>query len=111
GLSENARSMKASASSKRAFSLKPEDPAVLDSMGWVQYRLGNNEKALGYLREALGSLPDGEIAAHLGEVLWAMGEYDEAWRVWEEALVQDPEHAYLLRVIGRHRFSRSEHQP
>ncbi|MEA3276928.1 MAG: tetratricopeptide repeat protein, partial [Pseudomonadota bacterium] len=42
---------------ERAFSLKPEDPAVLDSMGWVQYRLGNNEKALGYLREALGSLP------------------------------------------------------
>jgi tetratricopeptide (TPR) repeat protein len=96
---------------QRALALKPEDPAVLDSMGWVQYRLGNLDEAAHYLAKALELLPDGEIAAHLGEVLWAMGKRDEAWKVWEGALAQDPDHEYLLRVIGRHRYSRSDAQP
>jgi predicted negative regulator of RcsB-dependent stress response len=48
---------------------------------------------------------DAEIAAHLGEVLWAMGRRDEARNVWEKAMDEDPEHEYLLRVIGRHRVS------
>lgn len=90
---------------ERALALKPDDPAVLDSMGWVQYRLGNLPEAERYLRKAYGLLQDGEIAAHLGEVLWALGERDSAWRVWEEALVADPQHEYLLRVIGRHRVT------
>lgn len=92
---------------ERALELKPDDPAVLDSMGWVQYRLGNLEASLEYLRRALDMLPDGEIAAHLGEVLWALGERDQAWQVWEEALARDPDHEYLLRVIGRHRVTSS----
>jgi len=96
---------------QRALALKPEDPAVLDSMGWVQYRLGNLESALTYLRKALDLMPDGEIAAHLGEVLWAKGETDKAWRVWEDALAKDPKHAYLLRVIGRHRVTSSAPDP
>lgn len=91
----------------RAMALKPDDPAVLDSMGWVQYRLGNLEESLEHLRKALELMPDGEIAAHLGEVLWAMGRRDEAWNVWEKALATDPDHAYLLRVIGRHRVTSS----
>ncbi len=93
---------------QRALELKPNDPAVLDSMGWVQYRMGNLEPSLGYLRKALDLLADGEIAAHLGEVLWVMGEQEEAWSVWEKALVLDPDHAYLLRVIGRHRVTHSD---
>jgi tetratricopeptide (TPR) repeat protein len=96
---------------ERALELKPEDPAVLDSMGWVQYRLGNLDESLRYLRKALGKVQDGEIAAHLGEVLWARGEREEAWKVWEEALAADPDHEYLLRVIGRYRFTRSEPRP
>jgi len=93
---------------ERALALKPDDPAVLDSMGWVQYRLGNLEEALRYLRRALDETQDGEIAAHLGEVLWALGERDAAWRVWEAALAEDPDHEYLLRVMGRHRFSKTD---
>lgn len=95
---------------ERALALKPDDPAVLDSMGWIHFRLGNPEQAVDYLRKALALMPDGEIAAHLGEVLWALGKRDEAWDTWEEALARDPDHEYLLRVIGRHRFSRSDSQ-
>jgi len=93
---------------ERALALKPDDPAVLDSMGWVQYRLGNLKEALSYLRRALDKMQDGEIAAHLGEVLWALGQREAAWRVWEAALAEDPDHAYLLRVIGRHRFTKTD---
>jgi tetratricopeptide (TPR) repeat protein len=96
---------------ERALALKPNDPSVLDSMGWVQFRLGNSERALEYLQKALDSMPDGEIAAHLGEVLWAMGRREEAWSTWESALARDPDHEYLLRVIGRHRVTRTDSQP
>jgi len=93
---------------ERALALKPDDPAVLDSMGWVQFRLGHPERALEYLRRALDSMPDGEIAAHLGEVLWTLGRHDEARSTWEAALDRDPEHKYLLRVIGRYEFTSSD---
>jgi tetratricopeptide (TPR) repeat protein len=93
---------------QRAMEIKPDEPAILDSMGWVQYRLGNLQEALKYLRRAVERTRDGEIAAHLGEVLWAMGERDEAWRVWEGALAEFPDHAYLLRVVGRHRVISTE---
>ncbi|AFL75993.1 tetratricopeptide repeat protein [Thiocystis violascens] len=90
---------------EKAYALKPEEPAILDSMGWVHYRLGQYEVALDYLRRALDSMDDGEIAAHLGEVLWAMGQQAEAWSVWEAALRAHPEHEYLRQVVGRHRVS------
>jgi tetratricopeptide (TPR) repeat protein len=86
---------------QQALKLKPKSPAILDSMGWVQYRLGNNEEALRYLRQAYGSLPDGEIAAHLGEVLWVTGNREEAREVWQDALIRDPDHKYLMRTIQR----------
>jgi tetratricopeptide (TPR) repeat protein len=94
---------------ERALELKPDDAAVLDSMGWVQYRLGNYEQALLYLRRAIEKLPDSEIAAHLGEVLWADNKKDQARRVWEEALARDPDHEYLKRVINRHNGLKAEH--
>jgi len=96
---------------EKAHQLKPEEPAILDSMGWVNYRLGNYEAAIDYLRRALAIMKDGEIAAHLGEVLWAMGRHDEAWQVWDAALKDHPEHAYLLEVVSRHRVTKSESRP
>jgi tetratricopeptide (TPR) repeat protein len=86
---------------ERALTLKPESPAILDSMGWVQFKLGDNEQALDYLRRAYEQFPDGEIAAHLGEVLWVSGSKEEARKIWREALERDPENQYLLRAVER----------
>ncbi|NVZ10876.1 tetratricopeptide repeat protein [Allochromatium humboldtianum] len=93
---------------ERAHALKPEEPAILDSLGWVHYRLGDLERALDYLQQANDLLQDGEIAAHLGEVLWALDRRTEAWAVWDKAVETHPDHAYLQEVVGRHRLSRSE---
>lgn len=87
---------------ERAIALKPDDPAVLDSMGWLQHRLGNNSEALRYLRRAAQLLQDPEIAAHLGAVLWDEGRRDEARQVWGEALVRDPDSDYLRETIDRY---------
>lgn len=76
---------------ERAAALKPEDPAITDSLGWVHYRLGNLELAERYLRQAYAQYPDAEVAAHLGEVLWVRGKRDEARRVWDEALQETPD--------------------
>ena len=86
---------------ERALKLKPDNPAFLDSMGWVQYRLGNHPAALDYLRRAVAAIDDAEVAAHLGEVLWVTGERDEARRVWAEALAKEPDSAYLRRTMER----------
>ena len=97
---------------QRALALKPDEGAILDSMGWVQYRLGNPQLALDYLRQASAKLPDDpEVAAHLGEVLWALDQREEARRVWEKARAAAPEHAYLLRVIDRHPLTPDGTQP
>jgi tetratricopeptide (TPR) repeat protein len=74
----------------------------MDSMGWVQYRMGNKQEALRYLWRAMELLPDAEIAAHLGEVLWEEGERKRAREIWEEALVKDPESEYLLKMLERY---------
>ncbi|MBK1699696.1 tetratricopeptide repeat protein [Thiococcus pfennigii] len=102
------RHQEAHALIERALALKPEDPAVLDSMGWVLFRMGRHQEALDYLRRAHERLSDGEIAAHLGEVLWATGQRTEAWRIWDEAQAEHPGHAYLEAVIERHRYSRPD---
>ncbi len=90
---------------QRAYRLKPTEPAILDSVGWVNYKLGRYEIALEYLQKANEALKDGEIAAHLGEVLWALGRQDEARAVWDAALQEHPDHAYLQEVVGRHRIT------
>jgi len=93
---------------QRALELRPDEPAILDSMGWVLYRMGEADAAEPYLRKALEQNFDAEIAAHLGEVLWELDRRDEARDVWRRALDEDPEHKYLLRVLGRYRFSHTD---
>ncbi len=86
---------------QRALAVEPEDAAIIDSMGWVQYRMGNLEKARDYLRKALNLVNDPEIAAHLGEVLWKLGDRQAAIEVWESHMKQFPEHDGLLKVMKR----------
>ena len=86
---------------EKALKLKPDDPAILDSMGWAYYRLGQHKKALQYLQRAFDKLKDPEIAAHLGEVLWVLGEKDQARQIWDEALRETPKDKVLLNVIER----------
>lgn len=86
-----------------ALELKPEDPAILDSYGWLQYRLGNYESAIDYLRRAYGHNQDAEIAAHLGEVLWVSGKRSEAKSVWRKAAKRTPGSEYIKRVMEQFR--------
>ena len=86
---------------EKAYQLQPDDAAILDSMGWAYYRLGNTKQALEYLRKAFAKLKDAEIAAHLGEVLWVSGDHDEAKTVWNEALRETPSNQLLIDVINR----------
>ena len=86
---------------ERAHQLKPEDPAILDSLGWINYRTGNLVQAETYLRLALKLYPDAEIAAHLGEVLWAQGRQSEAREVWDEAYQQQPDNPILRSTLQR----------
>ncbi len=86
---------------ERALVLKPEDPFILDSMGWVQYRIGNHAEALKYLKRALGIRNDAEISAHLGEVLWVTGDRTQARSVWQKALEDTPDSEVLHGVIKK----------
>ncbi|MEZ5462705.1 tetratricopeptide repeat protein [Dokdonella sp.] len=86
---------------ERAISIKPDEPAIIDSYGWAQYRLGNLDKAIKLLRRAYAKQPDGEVAAHLGEVLWVKGERDEARRIWAEGREKDAENKVLLETMKR----------
>ena len=88
---------------EQALAVKPDDPFILDSMGWVQYRLGNMAEAVKYLRSAFEKRSDAEIAAHLGEVLWVMGDRAAAESVWKGALKQTPDNEALLGVINKFR--------
>jgi tetratricopeptide (TPR) repeat protein len=86
---------------KKAYALMPESAAILDSMGWVEFRLGNFEEAEKYLRMAAERDDDSEIMAHLGEVLWVKGDREEANQIWQGALLKEPESKHLLEVIKR----------
>jgi tetratricopeptide (TPR) repeat protein len=86
---------------EKALELAPEDYFIIDSMGWVLYREGDLKGAARELRRAYGGRPDAEIGAHLGEVLWMLGERDEARRVWDESLKAGPENETLQKTIKR----------
>ena len=87
---------------ERAYELKPDDPAIIDSMGWVQYRLGNYALAEEYLRKALEMMDDAEIIGHLSELLWAQGNYDEARSLLRDAMDRHPDDAYLQKLIKQY---------
>ena len=84
---------------KKALAIKPNEPAIIDSMGWVLYRLENFDEAIFHLRRALELFPNDEVAAHLGEALWAAGEKREADQVWKKALEIAPDSEILKQVM------------
>jgi tetratricopeptide (TPR) repeat protein len=84
-----------------ALKLAPDDPFIQDSMGWVLFRMGRQQEGLDYLQRAFKQRPDPEIAAHLGEVLWALDQRDEARKVWAESLKDHPNNETLQGTIKR----------
>ena len=86
---------------QRALELAPGDPFITDSLGWIEYRLGNREQAAQLLRTAYQARPDTEIGAHLGEVLWSLGQRDEARRVWRESKGRDAANEVLRETLAR----------
>ena len=97
----NLRLPEAKALIQRALELAPGEPFITDSLGWVEYRLGNRDEALRLLRGAYQSRPDVEIAAHLGEVLWVSGQRDEARRVLRDARARDAVNDVLSETLAR----------
>ena len=79
----------------KAYQLEPDSAAVMDSMGWVFFRMGRYDEAIALLRQAFDKLPDGEIAAHLGEALWVSGERKKAVQLWDNVLKNEPENQYV----------------
>jgi len=89
----------------KALAMAPDDPFIMDSMGWVEYRLGNMEAAENHLRRAYGLRRDPEIAVHLGEVLWQRGKQADAQSLWREARAKDPQNDTLRSTLARLRQS------
>jgi len=89
----------------KALKMAPNDPFILDSMGWVQYRMGHLDAAESSLRKAYTQRSDPEIAVHLGEVLWKKGDKDQARKLWREAQDKDPKNGALKTTLARLRAS------
>lgn len=85
----------------KALAQKPDDPAIMDSMGWVEYRLGNLAAAREWLEKAYAAFPDPEVAAHLGEVLWQAGSEARAREIWSKALQDSPDHELVRAAVKR----------
>ena len=90
---------------EKAVELAPTDAYIQDSLGWVEFRLGNFPRALAILQAAYGKRPDAEIAAHLGEVLWTMGRREEALKIWREGLLLSNDNETLQATLKRLRVS------
>jgi len=86
---------------EKALALSPDDPFILDSMGWVLYRMGNAKEGLDFLQRAFEKRPDPEIAAHIGEVLWARGQKQDAEKIWRDASKGSPENELLQSTMKR----------
>jgi tetratricopeptide (TPR) repeat protein len=85
----------------QALELAPNDPFILDSMGWVKFRMGDSTAAADYLRRAYSVRPEADIAAHLAEVLWSQGKRDQATELLRAALQKDPKNKTVQDVIKR----------
>ena len=86
---------------QRALELAPGEPFIIDSLGWVEYRMGDRTESIKHLRQAYQSRPDAEIAAHLGEVLWVDGQLDEGRRILREGKARDPGNEVLRETVTR----------
>ncbi|MEC8331823.1 MAG: tetratricopeptide repeat protein [Pseudomonadota bacterium] len=86
---------------ERAIVISPDDPAIIDSLGWAQFKLGRYEEALTNLRRAYAVFPDAEVASHVGEVLWMMGREQEAVEIWRGALQNQPDSDLIKEVVHR----------
>ena len=86
---------------ERAIAISPGEPAIIDSLGWALYKVGRHEEALLQMRRAFAAFPDDEVASHLGEVLWALERFDEAMRVWQDALETEPESPLIAEAMKR----------
>ncbi|BDT65940.1 beta-barrel assembly-enhancing protease [Comamonadaceae bacterium OS-1] len=86
---------------RKALEFVPNDPFIADSLGWVEFRMGNKDEALRVLDGAFKAKPDAEIAAHLGEVLWALGQRERATSIWKEGLQINSDNETLLATLKR----------
>jgi Flp pilus assembly protein TadD len=86
---------------ERALSLAPNDPFITDSLGWIEYRMGNMPQARQLLERAYRLRPDAEIAAHLGEVLWVLGEKEAARKLWKESARLNADNEVLRETLKR----------
>ncbi|MAK55151.1 MAG: hypothetical protein CML17_04820 [Pusillimonas sp.] len=98
---QNRRLDEAQALLEEALQLEPENPYILDSVGWYFYRTGDYDSALQYLRRSFEIMPEAEVAAHLGEVLWVMGRKDEARDVWRQGKEKDANNETLVETMKR----------
>jgi tetratricopeptide (TPR) repeat protein len=86
---------------QKALTYAPDDPFISDSLGWVEFRMGNKTEALRILDAAYKSRPDADIAAHLGEVLWSLGQRDRAQSIWKEGLLLNSDNDTLQETLKR----------
>ncbi len=86
---------------KRAYILNPDSPAIIDSMGWALFKQGKINEALNYLKRAMAKMPDPEIAAHLGEIYWALGDEEQAIKVWRQGLKSVPDALQIISTMKR----------
>jgi tetratricopeptide (TPR) repeat protein len=101
----NVRLPEAYALIEKALKMAPDDPFIMDSMGWVQYRMGKLNEAEALLRRAYALRSDPEIAVHLGEVLWQKGNKADAQQLWRAARAKDPGNDTLRSTLARLRLS------
>tara|TARA_B110000438_G_scaffold192124_1_gene183743 strand:+ start:484 stop:2229 length:1746 start_codon:yes stop_codon:yes gene_type:complete len=85
----------------RAYNLSPNSPSIIDSLGWVLFKLGRAQEALTYLEQAYNMVSDPEIAAHLGEVYWVLGNSEQALELWSKTLKQHPNHQEIMQTMLR----------
>ncbi len=86
---------------QKALSLSPNNPSILDSLGWLQYKMGEATLPAETLRKALDLFPNPEIAAHLGEVLWSIDKHAEAEVIWQKALESNPDDEQVINTMER----------
>ncbi len=100
-LERNVRTKEAMELVEKAYKLAPDDAAIIDSMGWGYYRLGQYDKSVEFLRRAYQANPDPEIAAHLGEALWVQGDQTSAKKIWTDSAQSNPDNEALQAVIKK----------